>query len=232
MPFLADPDTSVVLGELASTLAIYRAAIRARGYDGQSDEALNQVIQSARKDLLSKRRWSYALAQSRLLETQAGVDTFNVSIIPGLGAIDGIRYRSGTAEYDLDATDYQTLRDMQASDATTARGLPSHWARRGPEVVLYPTPEGAYELVVDYVKTDGPLAEGAEDFIPGMDHELVVWSAIISLAFRQREAWAMQYADQRFSALLRSALQRDAVQARSESDQVKPYWRSGDRYAR
>lgn len=213
-----------------STMADYRAGVRARGYDGQSDATLNELIRDARNDILDKRRWSYTLAQNLALATVAGVDTVSLAPITDLVAIDAIRYRSGTTQYDLDPVDLQVLRDRQTNDATTARGLPSIWARIGASVVFYPTPQAVYVLAIDYVR-GGELPEDTEDYIPDVDRELVVWSAVMNLAFRQREAWAMQYADQRCTALLRSALDRDQKTARSDSDQVQPYWRSGDRYA-
>jgi hypothetical protein len=215
-----------------STMADYRAHIRARGYDGSTDDVLDPIIQDARNELLIKRRWTYALAQDASLLTTIGNPAFELSNISNLGAIEGVRYRVGTTEYELVYLEPNTFRSEQAMDATTARGTPVYWTRIGDQILLTPTPDAANRLVVDYVRTYTPLPEGQEDFIPDTDRELVCWFAILSLAARQREAWLMEYADRRAAGLLRSAIDRDQKQQRQTSDQVQPYWRGSRRGVR
>lgn len=216
-----------------STVADYRNAIKAKGYDGSSDGDLDFAIAAARRQIINERRWSYALAQNTALSTVTGTSTVSLSSITDLGEIEGVRYRSGTTEYDLDYAEPQDFRDYQAGDATTARGLPAIWTQRGATIELYPTPQAVYPLVVDYVKTAADLGASSatvDALIPDRDRELVAWKATEILAYRQRDQF-QTVAREEYRAELRKAKGRDNVTNRQDSDQVKPFW-GRPRYAR
>jgi hypothetical protein len=210
-----------------STVGDYRADIRnLGGLDGQTDPSLDSAIADARQEVMRKRRWTYALKRDTTQTTAANNDTVTLAIAD-LDQLEAIYYVSGATVYDLDYLEPNEFRSQQANDATTSRGMPSTWTRLGGDLLFYPTPDRAYPLYIDYVR--GAVALGStpsttDTLIPDKDRGLVVWLAIESIAFRQRDPFALQWAGERVRECLREAVARDDIQQRQDADQVKPFW--------
>lgn len=209
-----------------STLAEYRSAVRAQGYEGKSDALVDEAINEARRGLETDHAWNHLEEQSTVLTAFASNPVVSLAPITDLAEIRGVRLRNGTTQYDLDGIPLQRLRDYQTDEATTSTGVPLYWARRGGELLLWPTPAVAYVAVVDYKQTTTDLTDPlVEDPTwPDRFRNVITWRAIVSLAFRERESWAMQYAQQRADGFYKSLVTNDTIQQTADSDQVQSRW--------
>jgi hypothetical protein len=213
-----------------STVADYRVAVRAKGYDSATDAITDAAVHEARTAVALERRWSFALAQNVALSTAAGVQSVSLTGLTDLGDIDAVRLRTGTTDYDLDNDEVQDLRDLQTDVVTTARGIPERWTQRASDLLFYPTPNAVYTLLIDYVKTPSDLGSTSgtiDTFFPDRMRHLIAWRAAQAIAYRQRDSWVTT-AEATYLRELRKFAGKDAIKSRADSDQVKPFW--GTRY--
>jgi hypothetical protein len=208
-----------------ATVDDYERLIRLKGYDGVSDAQLLDAINEGRRRLVRDHRWVWLEANSSSLVTVANVATVALSGLTTVAHVDAVRLVQAGVERNLSHLPLQELRDRQ-SDEANVPGVPRYWTRRNAQLLLYPTPNAVYTLVADYVLQPAPLVSGTDAVVPDDFQDLVAWASVPSLAFRQREAWAMQYADKAYTDLRRVAIAQDDVQQRQRAQQVRPYWRS------
>jgi hypothetical protein len=214
-----------------STLADYRASIRVKGYVGQADADLDSVINESRRELARKKLWTWRLTQNSAVSTTLSNTTVSLAAITDLSQIQGVRLRFNNIYYDLDWMELEELQDNIATDsalAGTNNAVPLYWSRRGAtDIIIWPAPDQAYTVIVDYAKSLDTLSDPAnltDLIVPDDLRDVVAWGAIRILAFRQRDQFAIQYAVENYNSVLRSALDNDTKQSRSESTQVKRYW--------
>lgn len=73
---------------------------------------------------------------------------------------------------------YRRINWIEAQD-TTVDGDPQYYTRHGSELVLYPTPNGAYDIKVFYVKRAAPLLGDGTTVFDGIEwDEVVKWGAV------------------------------------------------------
>lgn len=72
-----------------------------------------------------------------------------------------------------------TIRDFEEAyvDRTEARGKPTHYIRRGSNIILWPTPDDVYEITSYYWKTLADLVSGGPT-IPQSWDEVIMWGGI------------------------------------------------------
>ena len=207
-----------------ATLIDYRRLVRLRGYDGATDAQVDDAVNEGRRRLARDHRWSFLESVSTSLTTTANNPLVALTSITDLQWLDAVRVSFGGVESNLQPVQYQVIRFRQAE--CPAVELPQMWARRGAgPVALYPTPDKAYTLNVEYVAQPAQLISGTDPIFPDSHQDLVAWAAVTTLAFRQRDAWAAPTAENNYLAGLRMAVSQDNVRQRQQSTQVrKGYW--------
>lgn len=211
-----------------STQLTYRAAVQLKGYDALPTTTIDAAVQEARRRIFLARRWSWLEASNASLATVANVSTVALTTITDLAHIDAVRMSDSTGTIDCRYRPYSVIRDLQDRYGTTGyNGGTFFWTRRGTNLVLWPTPTKVYTVTVEYAKAAADLAVSpAVDTIPDKNQDLVIWAAVVPLAFRQRDFNASSAADQFFSkVLLPQHAGQDGLEQRQTSEQIRTgFW--------
>lgn len=208
---------------MASTLTTYRTSVQLLGYDALATATIDAAVQAARRRVVTARRWSWAEASSAALATVANTATVALTTVTDLGYLDAVRLSDGTTKLPCSYKPYSVIRDLQDNYADT--GTPEFWSRRGTNLVFYPTPSRAFTVTIEYTTLPAAITT-TDSLIPEVHADLVVWAAVVPLAFRQRGMTESSAADQYYSkVLLREHAAQDAAEQRQTSTQVKTgYW--------
>lgn len=212
-----------------STLDTYVASVDLRGYPALATATKQAAVQEARRRIFLDRRWSWLEASNATLATTVGDTDVSLATITDLAHIDAVRLSDASGPIPVDYRSRTIIRDLQdryGSDAIFAN-VPQFWTRVENKLVFWPTPAQVYTLTVEYAKAPGDLAAApAVDIIPDKNQDLVVWAAVVPIAYRQRDFNASTAADQYYSkVLLPQHAGQDAVEQRQTSEQVRTgYW--------
>lgn len=208
-----------------STLTTYRTSVQLKGYDSLATATVDAAIQEARRRVYLAHRWSWLEASNASLATTANVDYVSLATITDLAHIDAVRLSRGTTKLPCSYRPRTIIRDLQ--DRYAESGTPDYWTRIEGKIVFYPTPSSALTVTVEYAKAASDLTGATVDTIPDKNQDLVVWAAVVPLAFRQRQLADSSAADQYWTkVLLPLHAGQDAVEQRQTSEQVRTgYWR-------
>lgn len=209
-----------------TTLLQYKTAVRAAGYDGSDDTALLDAINEARRSIVDERRWKWMEAVGNTALVLA-YDTPSVALnVVDLLYVDAVRIQFGTERPLLTWLPLQELREKEHDDRTP--GVPRYWTQAAGQLRVYPSPDKAYTISLDYMKTITDLAVDADvdGYLPVSFKGLVKWKAAALMAFRQRDGLGMQSAEAAYQAELTRKAGQDSIDQRQHSQQVKSYWRS------
>lgn len=221
---------------MALTLLDYKNAVVAKGFDSVTQAtALNDAVNSARRDFLNERRWGFLQSLSNTtLTSTIGQATVVTSPVADLLYIDAVRLQQGTQGITLTPLELQEFRRLENLDRVN--GVPVYWtAPPGavPSAIrLGPRPDAAYTLVLDYVKSAVDLAtDGTSDsVIPEACKTAIVWKACEHLSFRTRQENAQAMAQRSYAFELAKLSQAEGMGQRQQSEQVgnSGYWDAYD----
>lgn len=205
------------------SLADYSRLLELKGYDGGTPEQLSDAVNEGRRRLVQDRRWSFLDSTDATLVTVPNEATVALAGIADLAHVDAVRPADVNGEdFETRFVSWQELRQKQSRCPLV--GLPEYWSRRAGQIGLYPTPDRAYTLTVEYVAAIADLVDD-DPLFPDAMKDLVVWAAVPTLAFRQRDSWAMSAAEGKYASLFRTAASQDAIQQRQSSQQVRSVYR-------
>ncbi len=207
-----------------STLTTYRTSVQLLGYDAIATATIDAAVQAARRRVLGDRRWSYLETTAATIPTVADVATISLAGITDLANIDAVRMNDSAGKLPMAWRPRQIIRDLQDNYAAT--GVPEFWTRVKNTVVFYPTPSKVLTITVEYIPAAADLAASpAVCVIPDRHQDLVIWAAVVPLAFRQRGLAESSAADQYYSkVLLPRHAGQDAVEQRQTSEQIRTGW--------
>lgn len=184
-------------------------AIYARGYKfTQDNDAIDNpaliALNSVYRYVCSSQRWPWLEAQDTSLTTTAGTTYYSLSTITDLRQLDAVRLRDSSGTYNLDYMDKQPL-ETRVADCS-GNSLPRYWTLARGELGFFPTPDATYTIVLDYVNVPDDLAALTDvPVLPTPYHDVLVWGAIVELAYRERDYWdngvAQQSYMQRYKAM-------------------------------
>lgn len=175
------------------TLAELRAAIQNKGYGTDTATQQTGALNSVYRRINGLRRWSYLERRTTALAATAGQASVSLVTLAPLMWVDAVRIEFGTEYDELAYTPVQDFRDYAHADRDTGR--PVRWTEAAGELHLWPKPERAYTLTIDYLTTPADLS--ADGDIPVFDstyHDVLVWGAVAEMAYRQREYTAAAHA--------------------------------------
>lgn len=204
-----------------TTLLQYKTAVTARGYDAvTAAPAILDAINGARHDVLDHRNWSF-LEASASLATVAGTATVALTSITDLLRVDAVRLSLSGAAYPVSYLPPQQFKDRRQEDLLS-RAAPSYWTIYDDVLNLWPVPDQAYTVTVDYTAKPADLAGDADTCpIPSNAKDTVAWGAAKYLAFRQRDPAAMQLAEAQFERGLARLARNDERQQRQTPSRVR-----------
>lgn len=208
-----------------STLTSYRASVKLKGFDALADATVDAAVQEARRRVFMDRRWSWLEASNASLVTVAGTASVSLAAITDLAHIDAVRLSNAAGPVTVSYRSRTIIRDLQDryGTATPFVACPQYWTRIENKVVFWPTPQQVYTVTVEYAKAAADLAASPTvDIIPDKNQDLVVYAAVVPLAFRQRDFNASSAADQMYSkVLLPQHAGQDGVEQRQTSEQIR-----------
>jgi hypothetical protein len=155
----------------------------------QQLEALNEEV----RELYLERKWQWREATTTLTAT---IGNNAVALTAGIGQVLTVRLQDSTvAAYDLEWLEPEDFRDIEQGDIPAENGRPSYWTRFANALRLWPRPDKAYTVVVDYVIVrTADLASGDEVPLPYEYEDIVVYGVVYRMAIRQRDFQLAEWA--------------------------------------
>jgi hypothetical protein len=206
-------------------LSELRTAVKDRGYDGAPDAMIDRLLNSAYRRIAGQRRWSWL----ERLDTAQSAIASNPSVslvgIPALMWVDAVRLEPDTNWRQLEYLPPQELRKLEQRDGTAGR--PCYWTEAFGELRLWSRPDAAYTLSIDYITTPTDLVSDADTpLFDSTFHDILVWSACMELAYRQRDSYAA-VARENYDARMMEMTRAYSMKQRQTSRQVQSgYWGS------
>lgn len=202
---------------MAVTEAALQTSIQAKGYESDSATAQAEAIKSVWRRVTGLRRWKHLEASGTATAT-VGNEVVSLAGIADIGPVDAVRAAFGSDTYALEFEPAPRLRDWIRELAATDTGAPDRWSKFAGSLLLYPRPNRAYVLTVDYIKLP-TYAAGAIVF-PDVYQDVLVWGAITEMAFRQREYTAASYAQGQYEQRLTEMIREDGLDQRQSTLEV------------
>jgi hypothetical protein len=207
-------------------LTALQAAIQAKGYT--VDTAAQQIlfINECYREVCGEARWPFLEAQDATLVTVVGVNAYTLPFTNWRN-LDAVRIQiAASQQYDnlqyLQPQDFRELEHIDR-DVTT----PFYWTFYANQLHFYPYPDSVYTVVIDYIVEPPDLAAGADvPVLPVPYHDILVWGAVESLAYRERDWLGRQFAQEKKETLLKRMTEEYLVRQRQTSSHVKKsgYW--------
>lgn len=204
-----------------------QAALEARGYGTDTAVQQTSFINEVYREICGMQRWPFLEKQDTSVVTAVNVAGYSLAGITDLRSIDAVRIEvtANQEYYDLEYMDPQPFRDMEHLDRDVA--TPFYWTFINNTLRFYPTPDQAYTVRIDYIMQPADLVAAADTpVLPAAYHDVLVWGAIESMAFRQRDWIGIQNAQQRKEMLLKRMEEEFFLRQRQTSSHVKSsgYW--------
>lgn len=207
-----------------------QASIQAKGYPSDTASAAQQLdaLNGAYREICGMQRWPFLEKQDATLVTVAGTPDYTVPMTDWR-SLDAVRIELVANSWfaDLEYAEPQDFRDMEHIDRDTAR--PAYWTWINQQLRFYPTPDANYTVRIDYVMQPPDLAVGADvPVVPLVYHDVLVWSAIEAVAYRERDWLGRQFAETKKEAQLKRMEDEYLIRQRQSSSHVKQsgYWNS------
>ncbi len=203
---------------MATTRADIRTRLQAHGYETDTASAQDTAIELAYKRLLNIRRWTFMWKQATIAAV-AGTQSYALTAISDLKDIDAVRIEFGTDYPYLEYLAPQQFRDRQHTYRD--RGLPLYWTRLGGNLHLWPIPDKAYTITVDYIHDAPDLnADGTNMVVPDTAADVLVYGALSILTYRERDWDGHAAAKQLYSEHLAEMLAEYGMPERQSPDRV------------
>lgn len=203
-----------------ANLGEIQTAIQARGYGSDAAAAQIEFINACYREIVRERRWSWREATTAVAAV-VGNPAVSLAGITDLDQRpDAVRIEIGSTYLDLEYVDPEELRRREHLDRQN--GVPEVWTYYAGQLRLYPRPDKAYTVDVDYFKKYAALAASPDvPLIPEEYRDVLVDGPCQKLAQRERDwhaanAFKADYEQGR--AELRAA---DARHPRQTSSRVK-----------
>jgi hypothetical protein len=217
-------------------LTALQAAIQAKGYG--TDTAAQQIlfINEVYREVCGLNRWKFLEGQDTSLTTIVSQQAYNLSSTAG----GGINLNGG-AWRNLDAVrieiapliEYNNLKYKQPEEFMELWEIdrdvstPYYWTFYTQQLWLYPVPDNAYTVRIDYIIEPPDLSLGTDvPLIPTQYHDILVWGAVENMAYRERDWLGRQFAEQKKAKMIQQLEEEYWIQQRQTSNQVRRsgYW--------
>lgn len=207
-------------------LAGLQAAIQAKGYG--TDLAAQQVLflNEVYREVHGMMRWPFLEAQDSSLVTITGTSAYTLPMANWRN-LDAVRIQIAAFQQfnNLEYRGMQEFRDLEHVDRDVT--TPCYWTFYSNQLHFFPVPDAVYTVVIDYIIEPPDLsAAGDVPVLPLPYHDILVWGAIESLAYRERDWLGREFAGQKKETLLKRMSEEYLTRQRQTSSHVKKsgYW--------
>lgn len=201
---------------MAVTEADVLALVQSKGYATDTAVAQGLSVQSAWRRTIGKRRWPFLEATAGVTAT-AGTETVAIAGIADLGRVEAVRLSQGTETFASPAfVERGRLRDWLASDVD--RSTPTCWTLHAGTLLLYPRPDRAYTVTIDYKRR--PTYDPLDILFPDDYIDVLAWGTVSEMAFRQRDYNAATYAEGQYADRAREMAWDFGIEQRQGSREV------------
>lgn len=207
---------------MATTLAQLRTRLQARGYATDTATPQTEMINSVYRYIIGLRRWPFLeVANDTSITTTVDDGIYDLTTITDLLHVDAVRAEINTNEfYPMQHKPYQEFRSFQHGHREN--GSPVYWTRTADNLHIWPEPDRAYTLNIDYIKDPVDLTTDADTIvIPDAYADVLVWGPIQDLTYRERDPEGYAMAQDKFGAILLEMMHQYGVRQRQSSDQVR-----------
>lgn len=208
------------------------AAISSRGYSFPQDitDPANPVVQALNtnyRKVCGAQRWPFLEKEDSSITTALGQGSYSLSSITDLRQLDAVRLQDPQGNTrDLDNVEPQEFKSYIAGDLD-GDGTPQRWTQHAGNLLLWPVPDGPYTLLIDYICQVPDLA-AADDVpvLPVTYHDVLVWGAILELAYRERDLLSQELGASYYQELYQQMKDEYLLRQRQTSSTVKRsgYW--------
>lgn len=200
-------------------LAQMRTRLQALGYGSDTEDAQNEALRACYQMVTGLRRWSWLERDSTILTTDIGFANVELLPVPDLMWVDAVRIEESSRYYDLEHVQPQEFRVLEHTERDTGR--PVCWTEIAGELRFWPTPDAVYTIALDYVTTPPELEDNADEpLFDDQYHNVLVWGAAVSLAYRERDHESAQFAQIQYDRHLASMLAAYGVTQRQTARRV------------
>lgn len=204
---------------MATTATEILARAQALGYGSDTEAAQLLLLNGVHKRIINARRWHFLLETDTSKTLTAGTGTIKYNTLATGKRIDAVRIELNNNYYELEHMDEQTLRELEHRERGT--GVPEFWTEQGEELHVWPIPDQAYKLVIDVVANPSAITTGSDKVqVPDAYADILVWSLVIPITFRERDWDAHNFARQMYAELYAEMLAQFGMTDRQTSKQV------------
>lgn len=207
-------------------LAALQAAVQAKGYG--TDTAAQQLLflNEVYREVHGMMRWPFLEAQDSSLVTVTGTNSYTLPMANWRN-LDAVRIQISAFQQfnNLSYLGMQDFRDLEHVDRDVT--TPFYWTFYANQLHFFPVPDGTYTVVIDYIIEPPDLAAAGDvPVLPLPYHDILVWGAVESLCFRERDWLGRDFAQQKKEALLKRMSEEYLMRQRQTSSHVKKsgYW--------
>lgn len=197
-----------------------RTELQTKGYGTDTATAQTSMLNSVYRRIAGRHRWPWLEKENVALSTTASDPDYSLSTITDLLHIDAVRIEFGTSYPKIEYMEPQDFSDLEHEDRVN--GEPIFWTYMNSELRLWPTPDKAYSLTIDYIRRPTDLSLDADE--PAFDaiyHDILVWGAAAQMAYRERDWSAKNFADAEYDQRFREMERAYGVKQRQNSSRVK-----------
>lgn len=208
------------------------AAVAARGYTFPQPitDPTNPIVAALNatyRTVCGAQRWPFLEKEDSSISTALGVSSYALSAIADLRQLDAVRLQdaSGTTR-DLRNMDPQAFKS-RITDDMWGNDTPQLWTQHAGNLLLYPTPDGAYTLLIDYIFQPPDLVAATDvPVIPEGYHDVLVWGAILEVAYRERDLLSQELGQGYYEEKYKQLEQEYLLRQRQTSSEVirSGYW--------
>lgn len=178
------------------TLAQLRASLEGLGFGTDLATVQNGWLNDEYRELAAMRRWKWLEARTTTT-TVAGTSAYTLSPTPTIRNLDRVLLAGA------DGTDYRldwkptnwVVRKLHEYPQISDHNIPQYWTWFNGQILLYPIPDAAYTLQVDYTANVTPMASDTDTpaLMPEAYDGLLVWGAAERAAARQNNWLTRDY---------------------------------------
>lgn len=202
--------------------------LQAFGYGTETTAQQTAFLNDAYRTICGGDRWPFLEKQNNVLTVVPPSNVVDLSTITDLAELDSVRIAipsDQTQFYNITNIEPQPMRDLEHGDQEAA--VPSHWSIVANKLHLWPFPDQAYTMYIDYIFIPADLAAGTDvPVIPVIYHDVIVWGAVKMMAQRERDIYSANMAEQVYEEKLKSFKEAYQLRQRQNSSTVKDsgYW--------
>lgn len=205
------------------------AAVNSKGFSftpptsGPTDPTNPILIElnAAYRQVNGAQRWPWLEKSMTLSATIANQQAYLLNTISDFRQLDAVRLTDNLGN-KFDLTNMEPQQFKAATFEGTLTGRPTLWTQYSGAVQLYPIPDGTeYSIIIDYIFNPPDLAADADiPVLPAVYHDVLVWGAIQTLAFRERNIWAQELAMGYYNTRYKQMQQEYELMQRQTSSRV------------